>query len=83
MMAEKTSLREYQRELAERMRGAERGRAASKLGVQVGDETWLVDLADIAEVVPVPVIAPVSGSETPFSLSKRAQSSARRNWPGA
>ena len=29
-----------------------------------------------------PVISPVSGSETPFSLSKRSQSSARRNLPG-
>ena len=65
-MAEKTSLRDYQRELAERLRGAERGRAASKLGLLVGDESWLVDLADVAEVIPVPVIAPVSLTQAWF-----------------
>ena len=30
-----------------------------------------------------PTISPDAGSETPFSLSKRSQSSASRNWPGA
>ena len=58
-MAEKTSLRDYQRELAQRLGGAERGGTASKLGVQVGDENWLVDLADAGEVIPVPPITPV------------------------
>ena len=58
-MAERTSLRDYQRELAQRLRGAERGGTASKLGVQVGDENWLVDLADAGEVIPVPPITPV------------------------
>lgn len=59
-MAARTSLRDYQRELAERLRsaGAE-GRSASKLGLQVGDEAWLVDLADAGEVLPVPAITPV------------------------
>jgi len=55
----RTSLREYQRELAERLRSAGRGVAASKLGMQVGVESWLVDLADAGEVIPVPHITPV------------------------
>ena len=40
------SLRDYQRELAERLRQADSTRSASKLGVQVGRETWLVDLVE-------------------------------------
>ena len=55
----RTSLRDYQRELAERLRSAGRGVAASKLGVQVGTASWLVDLTDAGEVIPVPPITPV------------------------
>ena len=58
-MAARTSLRDYQRELAGRLQSAASGRAASKLGVQVGAESWLVDLADAGEVLPVPPITPV------------------------
>ena len=49
------SLRDYQRELAERLRQADSTRSASKLGVQVGRETWLVDLIEAGEVIPVPL----------------------------
>lgn len=56
----RTSLREYQRDLTERLRSsAEGGRSATKLGVQVGEERWLVDLTDAGEVIPVPAVAPV------------------------
>ncbi len=55
----RTSLRDYQRELAERLRSADRGVAATKLGVQVGAAAWVVDLADAGEVIPVPPITPV------------------------
>jgi len=58
-MAAKTSLRDYQRELAERLRSAGAGRSASKLGLQVGDEAWLVNLAEAGEVLPVTPITPV------------------------
>jgi len=58
-MAAKTSLRDYQRELAERLKSAGAGRSASKLGLQVGEEAWLVDLAEAGEVVPVPAITPL------------------------
>ena len=60
MMAEnKISLRDYQRELAERLRGAQSSRSTSHLGMQAGEERWLVDLADAGEVLPVPAITPV------------------------
>jgi twitching motility protein PilI len=58
-MAARTSLRDYQRELAARMQSATAGGAASKLGLQVGAEAWLVDLVDAGEVIPVPPITPV------------------------
>jgi twitching motility protein PilI len=58
-MAERLSLKDYQRELAERLREAGAGRMASKLGVQLGSETWLVDLGDAGEVIPVPPVTPV------------------------
>ncbi len=58
-MAARTSLRDYQRELAARLQSAGSGRAASKLGLQVGAEAWLVDLRDAGEVTPVPPITPV------------------------
>lgn len=58
-MAARISLRDYQRELATRLQGAASRRAVSKLGLQVGAEAWLVDLAEAGEVVPVPPITPV------------------------
>ena len=58
-MAERLSLRDYQRALAARLREAESRRTAFKLGLQVAGEDWLVDLADAGEVIPVPEITPV------------------------
>jgi len=59
-MAARISLRDYQLGLAERLRGAQAGAmAASKLGLQVGQDPWLVDLADAAELIPVPPITAV------------------------
>src|SRR5882672_9531902 len=58
-MAEKLSLRDYQRDLAERLRAAEGSRSASMLALQVGEEGWLVDLVDASEVIPVPPITTV------------------------
>jgi twitching motility protein PilI len=55
----RTSLRDYQRELAERLKAAAAGAAASRLGVQAGAESWLVSLADAGEVIPAPAITPV------------------------
>ena len=53
-MAARISLRDYQRDLAARLRAADASAMASKLGVQVGSEGWLVDLADAGEVLPMP-----------------------------
>lgn len=54
------SLREYQLALSERLQSAETStRAVSKLGLQVGDESWLVDLTEAAELIPVPTVAAV------------------------
>ncbi len=58
-MAAKTSLRDYQRDLAERLKNAGTSQSASKLGLQVGADAWLIDLAEAGEVIPVPDIAPV------------------------
>jgi twitching motility protein PilI len=58
-MAERISLRDYQRELAERLRSGQENRSTSKLAVRVGTENWLVDLADAGEIIPVPRITPV------------------------
>lgn len=58
-MATRTSLRDYQRELAARLQSADAGRVVSKLGLQVAGERWLVDLTDAGEVIPVPAITPV------------------------
>jgi len=58
-VAARTSLRDYQRELSARLQSAGSGRAATKLGLQVGAESWLVDLSDAGEVIPVPPITPV------------------------
>ena len=57
--AKRVSLRDYQRELAERLRHADSTRSASKLGMQVGAQSWLVDLVEAGEVLPVPPITAV------------------------
>lgn len=58
-MAQRISLRDYQRELAERLRVADSARSASKLGLRVGTQSWLVDLVEAGEVLPVPPVTPV------------------------
>ena len=59
-MAERISLKDYQRDLASRLREADTARASSKLAVQAGIEGWLVDLVEAGEVIPVPPITPVA-----------------------
>ena len=49
-MAQRISLRDYQRELAARLRAADTARTASKLAVQAGAEGWLIDLMEAGEV---------------------------------
>lgn len=66
-MADRSSLREYQRDLSARLLNLDAGRSASKLGLQVGTGKWLVDLADAGEVIPVPPIAAVPLTRSWFS----------------
>jgi twitching motility protein PilI len=59
-MAEKTGLRDFQVRLAERLRAAQSmPTQTAKLGVQIGAERYLIDLADAGEIVPVPELTPV------------------------
>ncbi|OAI50890.1 hypothetical protein AYO46_09145 [Betaproteobacteria bacterium SCGC AG-212-J23] len=59
-MAERISLRDYQRDLAARLRAADTSRMSSKLAVQAGADGWLVDLMESGEVIPVPPITSVA-----------------------
>jgi twitching motility protein PilI len=66
-MAAAASLRDYQLALSERLSSAAAGtRAASKLGVRVRGEEWLVDLTEAGEVIPLPPISPVPLSKPWF-----------------
>lgn len=59
-MAARLSLRDYQLEFSARLQRAETGaRTASKLGLEAGGATWLVDLTEAGEMLPVPPIAAV------------------------
>ena len=59
-MAKKTSLRDFQAYLAERILGAAQGRGASSwLCVQAGDDNWLIDLSDSGEIVQAPKLTAV------------------------
>ena len=59
-MANKTSLRVFQSRLAERLTSAATSRGAlSWLGVEAGDEAWLLDLSDSGEIIQSPQLATV------------------------
>ncbi len=59
-MAKKISLREFQEHLAARLSSAAKGQATSALlGVQAGNDHWLLNLSDSGEIVPLPPLAPV------------------------
>jgi len=59
-MARRISLREFQQDLVRRLNEAAAADAPSaRLGVQVGDELWLIRLEEAGEVIPVPTIAHV------------------------
>ncbi|MDR3411380.1 MAG: chemotaxis protein CheW [Formivibrio sp.] len=59
-MSKRFSLREYQESMLGRMKVATAtSQADARLGIEVGGRNWLVDLADAAEVLPVPKITGV------------------------
>lgn len=58
-MARRLNLQEYQENILSRLKALEQmpGVAtSSRLGVQVGDDAWLLSLKDVGEVLPVPEI---------------------------
>ena len=64
-MSRRTGLREFQLSVAERIRtAATRTTLSSKLGFQVGSESWFVSLNQVNEVIPVPptVVVPLTQS---------------------
>lgn len=59
-MAKQISLREFQQDLAQRLRDAQAdSEQASRLGVRAGDRYWLLKLDDTDEVLPLPDVSPV------------------------
>lgn len=60
MATHRQPTRDYQQTLAARRAGADDAASgASRLGLQLGDSYWLLDLADVAEVIPVPEVLAV------------------------
>jgi twitching motility protein PilI len=59
-MAARTDLRKFQQSLIERLQNSN-GQATlnARLGFEVGEESWLVDLTGISEVLTVPPLEPV------------------------
>lgn len=59
-MARRFSLREFQQNVLARIQtGAGAESRASTLGVQLGGQNWLVQMSDIAEVLPLPALTVV------------------------
>ncbi|MCP5267714.1 MAG: chemotaxis protein CheW [Zoogloeaceae bacterium] len=67
-MAKKISLREFQEYLADRLTTAAHGKASlALLGVQTGNDHWLLNLSDSGEIVPLPQLTPVPLTKKWFS----------------
>lgn len=60
----RTHLRDFQTRLSERLKRASASDVAARLGLMIGDERFLVDLAEAGEIVPIPE------SMTPIPLSR-------------
>lgn len=59
-MAKKTSLRDFQTYLADRLTTAAQGKGGSSwLGILAGEESWLLDLSDSGEIIQAPQVAAV------------------------
>jgi twitching motility protein PilI len=58
-MARRLNLQEYQENILSKLKGLENTQGASttsRLGVQIGDDAWLLSLSDVGEVLPIPEI---------------------------
>lgn len=61
-MAKRFSLREFQQNVLNRIQVQTSGGIESRnstLGVQMGGQNWLVQMGDVSEVLPLPVLTPV------------------------
>lgn len=58
-MAKRTSLREFQENLAHRLAEAKGSDRRTLLALEAAETHWLIDLTDTGEVLPVPALAPV------------------------
>jgi twitching motility protein PilI len=60
-MSKRFNLREFQQSVLDRLQAQAAGGSSrvSTLGVQVGNEFWLVDMSDINEVLPPPLLTKV------------------------
>ncbi|MBW7860666.1 MAG: chemotaxis protein CheW [Rhodocyclaceae bacterium] len=58
-MAKRISLREFQEKLVRQLAEAQTSERKTVLGVETDKESWLVDLTDTGEILPVPQLAPV------------------------
>ncbi len=59
-MSKRFNLREFQQQVLDRLQAQTAGDARqSTLGIQLGQENWLVDMTDISEVMPMPTLTPV------------------------
>jgi len=59
MAVRRQPVRDYQQTLAERRTSEDDAPGTSHLGMQLGDGYWLLDLADVSEVIPVPDVLTV------------------------
>ncbi|THF61277.1 chemotaxis protein CheW [Pseudothauera rhizosphaerae] len=66
-MAKRISLREFQESLVRRLAEARTGDRRTLLGLQAGNDNWLIDLADSGEILPVPPLSPVPLTRNWFS----------------
>jgi twitching motility protein PilI len=59
-MSKRLNLREFQQNLLDRLQAKDMSvERVSTLGVQIGGRNWLVDMADISEVLPLPQLTSV------------------------
>lgn len=58
-MARRSSLREFQANLARRLAEANTAERRGLLGFQAGSENWLIALPDAGEILPPPELSPV------------------------
>lgn len=59
-MSNRLNLRQFQQQLNDRMQAkGQAGEQISTLGIQIGEDLWLVEMSDVSEVLPIPPITAV------------------------